>query len=264
MAGKIENCRQVRKWMPDAAVGSLSAACRDDLDLHLRNCTSCQEEFQKMQRLLHAIDDGVSASIATGPSPQLVANIRQVIAQQAEDAHSLFWWQRHRWLMTTGACAALALMLFVVRVLVTPNRPIPTPAPQSLIASTEPPAVRVTPPSRAPAVESTKSATPPHSLSAVARRSSTLMSDSARSKVPEVIVEPGQMQAILHFATAMQRGQIDGAGFLADQRKMSEPLEIKPLAIAPLKIEPLNADAALPGSSNGEEPQKNFVAGRLD
>ena len=259
MAGKVENCGQVRKWMPDAAVGSLPSDRRADFDLHLQGCARCDKEFRGMQTLLQAIDTGVSGSVAAEPSPQLIANIRQ----QIEHASAApLWWRRSAWLTTACACAGVAIALLGVHALQRSYRAALNPQHQPVIASAT--AGNTAAPSNgSPVVEPARSAPLRNPTRATARRSSPRTFASVDSE-PEVIVEPGQMQAILHFAAAMQRGQIDGAQFLADQKKTSEPLEIKPLTIAPLKIEPLDADAAPPASGSSEGSEKNFVAGSSD
>lgn len=73
----------------------------------------------------------------------------------------------------------------------------------------------------------------------------------AAPEIPEVIVEPGQMAAVMQFAQALKNGQIDGAKLLADLKAADQPLKIKPLVIAPLETpKPANGepDDGTPGT----------------
>ena len=67
-------------------------------------------------------------------------------------------------------------------------------------------------------------------------------------EVPEVIVQPGQMEAVMQFAQMLNSGQIDGAKLLADLKAADQPLEVQPLEIKPLVIAPLET----PKPTNGE------------
>jgi hypothetical protein len=50
-----------------------------------------------------------------------------------------------------------------------------------------------------------------------------------------VIIPPGQREAVLRLVAAMQSGHVDVAGLL----KETEQQQMKPLEIAPIKITPL-------------------------
>ncbi|MGC1106123.1 MAG: hypothetical protein WA876_06260 [Candidatus Acidiferrales bacterium] len=257
MAAKIKTCAQFRECMADAA---LSGSFHTDLEAHVRDCAACREEFRRVQTLLQAINDGVSASVAAEPSSQLLANVRQRIASQQHRAPA--WWSRSAWLTAAGACVALAIFLFAARTLHKFNRPLRDYAPSPIAASSTP-GHSAASPNRGPTVESATSA-PPRKSALVVVRHSSLRTLHCPASEPEIIVDPGQMQAILRFAAALQSGKIDGAKLLADQKQAAEPLEIKPLTIAPLKIAALTDDVAPPASGSGESGDKNFVAGRSD
>jgi Putative zinc-finger len=260
MASKITNCAQFRESMADAADAALSNNLRADFDAHLRDCAACREEFRRAQALRQAINDGLSASVAAEPSPQLIANVLRRIGEQQDRAPA--WWSRSPWLTAASACAALAIFLFAARTLHRFNRPLPNDAPSPIVASSTP-SHSAASPNRSPVVESATSAPPRKPAPLFARHASSRELDHPAPE-PEIIVEPGQMEAVFEFAAALQSGQIDGAKLLADQRQVAEPLEIKPLTIAPLKIAALADDAAPPASGGGESGNKNFVAGRSD
>jgi len=70
--------------------------------------------------------------------------------------------------------------------------------------------------------------------------------------VPEVIVQPGQMEAVMRFAQALNNGQIDGAKLLADLKAADQPLKIEPL-----KTPELAGDKSSGTSEGGSE--QNFA-----
>ena len=260
MAGKITSCAQFREVMADAADAALSGSLQADFDAHLCDCAACREKFHRVQTLLQAISANLSATVAAEPSPQLLASVRQRIAEQRDRVPA--WWRQRAWLIAASACAALAIFLFAVRTTHKFNQPLRDPAPNP-IASSSAASNPIGSPTRRPAVESAASAPPRKPAPLFARHASPRALDRPAPE-PEVIVDPGQMRAVLEFAAALRSGQIDGAKLLADEKKSAAPLVIEPLTIAPLKIAALADDAASPASGSGESGDKNFVARRSD
>lgn len=257
MAGNATNCAKIRERMLDATSDALSGSIRAEFDAHVGECTACAKEFRHAQTLTQAISQNLSARLSAEASPQLVANVRRQIS--AESHRETWWRQQSGWLAAAGVCAALALLLLAVRSVREFNRPTFDHATSSIITlSTSKTAAHPHP--RA-AIEAAASAQPRKPVLAVVSHVSH-RAPHRKAAEPEIIVEPGQMQAILRFAAAMQRGEIDGAQFLADQKRTSEPLEIEPLTVAPLGIKPLDADSA--PLSSGKNSEKNLVIGRSD
>lgn len=261
MARKITNCAQFRDRITDAAADLLSAGLRSDFEAHTRDCAACRQEFRRMQALLQAINTGVSASVAGEPSPQLMAGVRRRIAEQP--CRAPVWLPRSGWLTVVGAFAALAIALFAARTWHEFNRAVIRDRTIPVVASATSSHSATPPTNRGLAAESAASTPYRKPLPAMVRRSSQQVPRRLAPE-PEIIVEPGQMRAILRFAAASQSGQINGAKLLADQKKATDPLAIKPLTIAPLKIAALADDAASPSSGSSEGGDKNFVGGRSD
>jgi hypothetical protein len=117
------------------------------------------------------------------------------------------------------------------------------------------------PPNRRPVVEPTRTI-PARNSALMLTRHSSLRTLRPSAPEPRVIVEPGQMQAILQLVAAMQRGQIEGAKLLAGEKKDVAPLEIQPLTIAPLQIAMLKDESEPSASSGSGDDSKNFVNGR--
>lgn len=242
------SCERYRSWMTDAAADELPENRRTELENHARECAACRQEFQRVRTLLAAIDLGVTAQAAAAPSPRLMERVRQRIHDEASVAP---WWNA-RWVPAV-ACAAVLIVAASVWTL-WPR----TDARHELTASSAPPsqaqAVRpatvltakpkITPQRRGPMVALARSA---HKLSA--RR---IERHPSAPEIPEVIVQPGQMEAVMRFAQMLNSGQIDGAKLLADLKAADQPLKIKPLETPEL------ADGKASGTSAGRS-EKNFV-----
>jgi hypothetical protein len=242
-------CGRIRGWMADAASGLLSDVRQSKFEKHIGECAACRSEFARIESLLERIDQSLRAELAVEPSPKLVLSVRESIAAETRSTQlTIGWLGRNSWLGASGVCTAVvALLIFVVAHRA--NRPAGNFAPRPQISNSAPAHVPVAP-SRSASAESIPLRAPAHVREikprlAFARRESPRI-PARQSSEPEVIVQPGQMQAILRFAAAMQRGQIDGAKLLADRTKAAGPLEIKPLTIAPLKIAALGENAASP------------------
>ena len=92
-------------------------------------------------------------------------------------------------------------------------------------------------------VPSVKSAAPaePESFARAARRPAAREAYKPRKKMavrarePQVLVPPGQQEAVARFLSGLQRGDVKGEMLLADRRNSERPLP----AIAPLEFEPV-------------------------
>lgn len=242
--------------MSDAASGSLSDSRRGEFEKHVGDCAACHAEFQRVESLLGRIDQNLRAALAVEPSPQLLANVRQSIA--AEPQRSTSWFGSNR-RFAAVACAACAAVLLAVTVLHRGNEPSRHYVSHTRIVNSVPARV-APPPGRSASAESIPPGATARSHSnkprlAVARQG--LAMNPRHDVEPEVIVQPGQMQAILQFVAQMRKGEIDGAKIEEGIQAAQKPLEIKPLEIAPLDTsvsdanEPSAASSREPGSANG-------------
>ena len=243
------NCERYRDWMTDAAADELPENRRIELEDHVRECAACRQEFQRVRTLLEAIDLAVTAQAAAEPAPRFMEQVRQRIREEASVAP---WWNA-RWVPAV-ACAAVLIVAASIWTL-WPR----TGARHDLTASsTTPSPVQAVRPAAAAATAKPK-ITPERrgSMVALARPARKLNArrierQRAALEVPEVIVEPGQMEAVMRFAQELNSGQIDGAKLLADLKAADQPLKIKPL-----KTPELADDKASGTSEVGTE--RNFV-----
>ncbi len=247
-AGKATNCARFREQMLDAASASLSGRILVAFDAHLCDCVGCREEFRRVQTLVQKIDRTLSVNLTVEPSAQLVANVRKNILQDINaQPHGAAAWRRwNTWATAAGVCVAFAILLFVARTSRKFNGPIHD---STTIHTRGSSTSKLTVHPRLNAdteVAVTRARKPAFG---VGRRAS-LRAPHENAAEPVVIVEPGQMHAILQLVAATQRAQINGANLLNSEKKAAEPLEIKPLVIAPLKISALE-DEAEPSSPDG-------------
>lgn len=240
------NCEQYRSSMTDA---DLPGNCRTELENHARECPACRQEFERVGTLLAAIDLGVTAQTAAEPSPTWMEQVHQRI----RDESSVTPWWNARW-VPAMACAAVLILAASVWTL-WPR----TGARHELTATSAPPSpVQAVRPAAAGTTGSPKTAPERHGsvvalLPPVRKLSARRMErQRAAPEVPGVIVQPGQMEAVMRFAQQVNSGQIDGAKLLADLKAADQPLEIKPL-----KTPELAGDKASGTSEGGS--QKNFV-----
>lgn len=254
-------CGRVRVWMSDAACGSLSESRRGEFEEHIGDCAACRAEFQRMENLLGKIDQSLRATLSVEPSPQLLSNVRHELAAQPRREAS--WIGKNRWLAPAGACAALAVLLIAVA-LHRGNQQQRSYALHPPVVNSARARVPAAPTSSAP--ESAKHIAPVNSSRRHARHPELALAHQVRPRnsschakreMPEVIVQPGQMQAILQFVAEMQNGKINGAEIVRGIQEAQKPLQIKPLEIAPLDAsandsnETPAASSREPGSSNG-------------
>ncbi len=223
-------CEFYKDRLIEAALG-LSEGRRPDADLsaHLEQCPSCRAAFAGQQHLLIAIDRGIAASVGAEPSPEFAARVRHRLTEARRPP-------TRRWVLTwvpaaVGAMAAVVLLTFW---LVRRESPGP-PRPASVASFVARPTANV-PVASVPGAASTP--LPARGSSPRSKRPTGPV--VAEAGLREVLVPPGQEQAILSFYRAMQSGRVDGSALLAKD----EPIAPRELKIAPLELPPLDVNGA--------------------
>ncbi len=222
------SCEQYKKELTDAALGVLPPENERAIRRHLASCQRCRAEFEERRRLVQAMDREIEAMVAGQPSPAFRARVRLRV-EEVRLARTLRWWLAPRWVaVASGALVVLMLLAWFVR-----REPI-TPGNGEKVAENRPKA----------AVGARENAPVPI-LKQPGRRVSAPLGkrsfgrNGMRSE-PEVLVEPGQDQAVVQLYAAVWRGRVDPAPLLT----RSEPLVPFPeLKIEPLKIEALDEEA---------------------
>jgi hypothetical protein len=247
-----------------------------ELAAHLPGCSGCRAELDRQRVLQNAISGSIAAMVAAEPSPALLTRVRQRVdaidAIVAEDSarRRAVWMQ---WTITGVGVAALAglAIFFAGRALLRQSNSGPqlgqtaagTPAPQTS-ATNQTPQTSIPPVSahgttvsalassaatqRAAQIKSarTKAQRPVQSMQVAATRDQVPVAPLAATASPNaapgsnVIVPPGQREAVLRLVAAMKNGRVNVAGLL----KESEQQQMTPIEIAPIKITPLEEKKA--------------------
>jgi hypothetical protein len=228
-------CEQYRDALTDVAAG-LEAS--PGLEAHLASCEACRVELQVLRRALAVADAELAGLLATEPTAELAARIRQAVAGTEP---SLPW--RFGWLWPATAAAAT---LLVALALVTSRRTPSTPEDRAVVHSQLPeapasprateaagqPVARPAPRS-VPGVDG-KGRVTPRSADPVGRPGVRRPAVSP----PEVLVPTSEAEALLRFAAHVQTRAVSPDSLLvADlSAPLPEPkgVEIEPLVIVPL------------------------------
>lgn len=225
-------CDHYQKRLTDLALGAPEPVMDErevaEVRAHIAACDACRAAFEREQTLFAAVDAGLDAAVNAAPSPDYVARIRQRVAEEADGVTA----RRASWLsgwLPVGLAGAVAVLLLVVwlapRVVVAPSREPET-------AQTQPPVSPVNPPSVTPAPPESA---PPQVVAAVPPRTPRPPPpvETARATQPEIIVAPGQMDAIRAFYRAARSPRVEGEALLAT----AAPLEpLPPLSVTRLEV----------------------------
>jgi len=219
-------------WSADADVDG-------DLTRHLQGCASCRAALDGRRALLARIDRGVTAMVSAEPPAALISRVRQQIAE-AQVPHGARWRQWAGAGIGLAAAAALALVLLARPGVRTPH---PSGADQGSNAPSAPlGTLRNDQQQRATAAVGA-AASIPRSRLAVEKRHGVAADrvalhnanlSEARAPEFEVIVPPGQREAIVRFADALRMRSIDEAELVTSSKGDGAgppPLELKPLKI---------------------------------
>jgi anti-sigma factor RsiW len=233
-----------------------------ELTAHLPGCPDCHSELARQRELQDRIAGTISAMVADGPSPAFLARVRQQIDAEASPRRAP-WMQ---WAIGGVAVAALAgfAIWFAGRALLrqSPSGPQPAqtaggtqtpqtsamnnPAQRSPVSANVPAPVVVQKNSANRAVPTRHKAPRPTQVVAANDSTPAANSPALGAQRFNVIIPPGQREAVQRLVSALQTGRVDVAGLL----KQSEQQEMKPLEIAPIKITPLE-EKKTSGQSDG-------------
>jgi hypothetical protein len=222
-------CERFRDALTDVAAGVPAPA---PLEAHLASCEGCQAELHRLRQALAVADAQMAGLVAAEPSPELLARIRQAVA---EASPSPAWHLGWMWPATAAAATLLvALAVWVGRG--------PSPSPEARVAvdgkGSAIPADPSSPGSngaprddRAPAVGDRRS--PPRARAATV--------GVPRDDAPEVLVPPGEGEALLRLVALVHRERLSPAGLGAAGQPSPDLAEPVPLEITPIEIVPLDA-----------------------
>ena len=226
---------EMKHWTEDslmnASLGELAHAREAELRAHVAECAACREAFDHAKSISAALDSGLNSLVAGAPSASFESRLRTRLAAEPAPARiSQFW---AAWVPATAAAFALAsALLIAVHVSSVRNRPAPAISPTSQASAN--PSAPDRPSAASASVSSTVAMARP-SLQATSRR-------ITRPTRPEVLVEPGQLEAALQFADAIRTGSVNASQLVVINEELSKPLEIKELQIPPLEDPRVNSN----------------------
>jgi hypothetical protein len=222
-------CERYRKTLADVAAGAPAPA---GVESHLASCTACREELAALRQALALADAEMAELLSAEPSPGLEARIRRAVAEAEPEPGSRFGWL---WpAMAAAATLAVALAGWLWR------GPQPTPP---VASSSHPP--KPAPAVLAVAPAPTREASPAPAPAAVAK--AVLRRVPGDEAPPEVLVPPGEAEALQHFAAHLRTRVVTPDSLLVAD--LSAPLpEPKDVEIHPLEIVPLD-----PAESSGTD-----------
>ncbi|HXN64739.1 MAG TPA: hypothetical protein VN862_05345 [Candidatus Acidoferrales bacterium] len=232
-------------------VSNAVARVDEILARHLAGCGSCRVTFDQRRAFLAEMDRGVTSLVSAQPSAALIPRVRQEIAAVSVSRDKNRWQWTGAGIVVTAA-AALAIF-FVTR----PNiRKQSRPISGALSNASQP--LKASPklaPENIMAHTSNSVAAPTYGRTERRQRHVSLR-EAAKSILPpsptfEIIVPPGQREAVLRFAQAMREYSIDEAQLIAASNE--EVTGPAPLALAPLSITLLNE----PKESTGDAAKGN-------
>jgi hypothetical protein len=229
----VSDCKKYGAWLTDAALGTLAPRRERKLLAHARECDACREAYQHARDVVLLVDRGVESFVSGQPSPGFEARLRSRIAELPR--------RFTRWMWKPVASAGLVVAVITVIFVGRENQRPPS---NDLAINTGSrlglDLLRTKVSRAAGSASDRRGVKTAHDLASGSDAHPSSHHPGATSQ-PEVLVEPGQLTAIIQFAKAVNSGQIDGRALLAAQQRVDAPLEIEPLKIGPL--EPSESDA---------------------
>lgn len=229
------SCERFRNALAGVVAGGPAP---DGLEAHLAACEACRAEAAGLRRLLGEAEAAMASLAVAEPSPDLAVRIREAVGETPASPV-----RRFGWLWPAAAVAAALLVALVV-----PRAVLP-PAPTVLPGAVPLPSAAVIP--RAVPLPSPEGSTGPlaSAPARVARASEAVdpsspaaagaPRDDVPGAPPEVLVPPGETEALLRFAAHLQTRVVPPDSLLVAD--LSAPLaEPRSVEIAPLEIVPLD------------------------
>ncbi len=213
-------CKKYAGWLTHAALGQLFAPSRySELVAHLGNCESCREDFQRTQTALSLADRVVDALTSGEPSSQFVPRLRARIANESARVRSAW---------TARVPIAASALIFIAIVGITAAKWIERDAARAPLA------VVASIPSE-PAIATSSAVR----AAAAAQKTPSMRGNphaASRQRTPDVLVAPGQMEALLRLAEITQHRRARAAIEIARHDEFVQSLEVTPLEIKPLEV----------------------------
>jgi hypothetical protein len=225
-------CERRRDALSELAAGAPASAV---LEVHLARCEACREELATLRRALGAVDADLRQLLAAEDSPALAARIRQA----AVETEARSGWRPAFALLALATVVAVAAASFILL-----RRGETASAPTA--AFTPPPLVGASAP-HAPVAARVRPAPGEASVGPAVAATVHEPAPAPRTvpREPEVLVPPGQLEALLRLSALVSRERVTPPGMEASGRAiadLAEPpaIEVRSVDIQPLEIVPLD------------------------
>lgn len=242
-------CGRYREAIADAAAGM---PLPGDAEAHVAVCEACRSELRDLRQALALAETALRDLGSEEPDPLLRARIREAVAEGREASAQ----RRTRWWPGWGAAAATAVICVAAVIAwrtAAPSRPqeaasVPTPAaPLPAGADSDDPELSA---EVSPGPEPGRSPTRgPDDLTVRPARGETSVAAPAapRRGETEVLMPPGQTEAVVRFAVLILHERVAPAALMDGDRSSLDLVKPAPLEIQPLEIVPLDP-AETPGT----------------
>jgi hypothetical protein len=238
------SCERYHDALTDLAAGGSATA---EVEAHLAACEPCRGELDALRRALAIAETEMARLVRAEPSPGLIARIRTAVAEPTAARTGHFGW-------IWPAMAASVVLLVAVAAWM-----IRTPAPARVAVENRPAAA---PRASRPAEEGNRTSEAPETTAPSPREQVRVpVRGGAEAAIlrhghrparavpaaPEVLVPPGEAEALVRFAAIVHRDRQAPAAFLEAGRPSADLAEPAELVIKPLEIVPLDP-AETPGT----------------
>jgi hypothetical protein len=219
------------RYEQDLTVGAAGGTITSDLEAHLEGCVACREWLAEKRALLESVDRVLMADLDVEPSPALRHRVMSRVAQAERE---------RRRIVPRAAAAALAAGLIIVLLAgAWARRPSATPLESS--AATIAPGVPAggaekpeTPEAETPSIPSTPRPLVARTSHSVRRGVPPATARDALVREPEVLVLPGQEEALRRFVAGLRDGSTPAPPLLLSGASVESLIAPAPLIEIPL------------------------------
>jgi len=170
---------------------------------HLALCATCSYEFDRVKKLLDGIDRSVANTVNVDPSPRLVPQLRQRLSQPSPRTLLGSWLPA-----AAGSLVAASLLVLLLRPQTAQPHGSSSRQPTPEIAGLTPASPTAAATTLAPHIPTNITSSVSRSPNPESRGKSSEILESNAPQTIEVIVPPGEWQAVTGFAAAVSHRQI--------------------------------------------------------
>ena len=232
-------CQRYQSWITDQALGALAKNREAELLAHVAECATCSAALHRSRVLHQAISLGMAKTVSAEPSPDLAARVRQRIAVPPAPARFAAFFPA-----VAGALVLAAVLIALWLRPQAPPRQSAAPSQSHDVAATG-----HTPSQPAAVIPRPLKELHLHSGDgpAEANRRSSRTANAAPAFA--VLVPPGELQAVVQFAAALNRAGVLRAQLKNNVEETRNPLVVKSLEFPALEMTKL--EDGQPASDSG-------------